>query len=56
MIEPSASAIAVLATDMKALVDQLEDDWLNQHILRHETVEQLHALCLRAERLFGNSA
>ena len=55
MIETNTSAIAALATDMKALVDRLEADWQTQHILRNETVDELHALRQRAERLFGSS-
>ena len=56
MIEASTSAIAALATDVKALVDRLEADWQTRHILRLETVEELHALRQRAERLFGDYA
>ena len=55
MIEASTSAIAALAADMKALVDRLEDDWQTQHILRTETVEELHALRQQVDRLFGSS-
>ena len=54
MIEASTSAIAELASDMKLLVDRLEADWQAQHMLKQETVEQLHALRQRAEHLFGN--
>ena len=55
MIEASQNAIAELATDMKALVDRLEADWHSEHIVKHETAEQLHALRERAERLFGSA-
>ena len=56
MIDLGTSAIAELATDMKLLVDRLEADWQTEHLLRQETVEQLHALRQRAERLFGPPA
>ena len=56
MNDASANAIAALAIEMKALVDRLEADWDEQHILKHETADRLHNLRERAERLFKNFA
>lgn len=49
------ASIGSLAVELQRVVDQLESDWSDRHMIGRKTAQDLHDLRLRAELLLSES-
>ena len=55
-LRPEPSPIGGLTTELERVVDQLESDWRDRHLIGRKAAEDLHNLRVRAEKLLSNAA